>query len=56
MKVTRKLGLWLMIAGLLMQVLNILTYGLWNVDIDILGLGVFLIGLIIIILKWKKKK
>lgn len=51
---TRKAGIWYMIIGIAMQFLNIITYGLWGIDIDILGAVLFVIGLIITIVKWKK--
>jgi len=50
---TRKLGIWLIIIGIAMQFLNMLTYGLWGIDIDILGAVIFIIGLIIMIVRWK---
>lgn len=51
---TRKFGIYMMIIGVAFQFLNILTYGLWEIDIDILGVLIFIIGLIIMIIKWKK--
>jgi hypothetical protein len=53
-KITRKTGIILMIIGLAFQLLNILTYGLWKIDIDIAGAFIFIIGLIIMIIRWKK--
>jgi hypothetical protein len=53
-KVTRKTGIILMIIGLAFQFLNILTYGLWEIDIDILGALIFIVGLITMIIRWKK--
>ena len=53
-KVTRKTGIILMIIGIAFQFLNILTYGLWEIDIDILGALIFIVGLIIMIVRWKK--
>lgn len=52
-KFSRKYGLWLMIIGLAMQFLNIITYGYWGIDIDILGAALFIVGLVITILRWK---
>ena len=46
---TRKLGLWLIAIGVAMQFLNILTYSLWEIDIDVLGLMIFIMGLVIAI-------
>ena len=51
---TRKLGIWLIIIGIAMQFLNIITYGLWEIDIDILGALIFIIGLVIMIVRWNK--
>jgi len=42
-----------MIVGIAFQFLNIITYGYWGIDIDIIGLLIFIIGLIITIVKWK---
>ena len=53
---TRKLGIWMMIIGIAMQFLNILTYGLWEIDIDIFGALIFVVGLVITIVKWKNKE
>ena len=51
---TRRLGIWMMIIGLAFQFLNIITYGYWGIDIDIIGALIFIIGLIIMIIKWNK--
>lgn len=53
--ITRKVGIILVIIGVAMQFLNMLTYGLWGIDIDIFGALIFLIGVIITIIGWKKK-
>jgi len=42
-----------MIIGIAFQFLNILTYGLWGIDIDIFGALIFIIGLAITIVRWK---
>jgi len=52
--VSRKTGIILIIIGIAMQFLNILTYGLWGIDIDIWGALIFIVGLIITIIWWKK--
>lgn len=52
--VSRKMGIILMIVGIAMQFLNMLTYGLWGIDIDIIGALIFIIGLVITIIGWKK--
>ena len=49
----RKVGIILMIVGIAFQFLNIITYVYWGIDIDIMGLLIFIIGLIITIVKWK---
>lgn len=54
LKITRKTGIWLMIVGIAFQFLNILTYGLWEIDIDIFGAFIFVIGLIVMLVRWKK--
>jgi len=51
---TRKRGIWFIIIGIAMQFLNMLTYGLWGIDIDILGAVIFILGLIIMVVGWKK--
>jgi hypothetical protein len=53
-KVTRKTGIYMMIIGLVFQLLNIITYGFWGIDIDIWGALIFIIGLIVMIVRWKK--
>lgn len=46
---TRKNGIWLCVIGIVIFLLNFLTYGLWEIDIDILGAMVFILGLVIAI-------
>ena len=53
---TRKLGIWMMIIGFAMQFLNIMTYGYWGIDIDILGAMIFVLGLVITIACGKSMK
>jgi len=43
-----------MLIGLAMQFLNIITYIYWEIDIDIPGALIFVIGLIIMVVRWKK--
>lgn len=50
---TRKTGILLIIIGVAMQFINIITYGYWGIDIDIFGVLIFIIGLVIMIVKWK---
>jgi len=52
--ISRKTGILLMIIGFAMQFLNIITYGLWEIDIDIFGALIFIVGLIVTIFWWKK--
>jgi hypothetical protein len=53
-KFTRKLGIYIMLIGVAFQFLNILTYGYFGIDIDVIGVLIFIIGLIITIIGWKK--
>lgn len=46
---TRKNGIWLCVIGIAIFLLNFLTYSLWEIDIDILGVMVFILGLVIAI-------
>jgi len=50
---TRKNGIILCAIGVSIFFLNILTYGLWEIDIDIHGAMIFIFGIIIIGLRWK---
>ncbi len=52
---TRKLGIWMIIIGIAFQFLNIITYGYWGIDIDILGVLIFIIGVVITIVRWKRR-
>ena len=52
--ITKKLGIFMIIIGIAFQFINIITYGYWGIDIDILGMLIFIIGLVITIIKWKK--
>jgi len=46
---SRKNGIWLCGIGIVILLFNFLTLTLWNIDIDILGAMVFILGLIIAI-------
>jgi len=46
---TRKNGIILCAIGIAIFLLNILTYSLWEIDIDILGAMIFVLGLVIAI-------
>ena len=52
--ISRRNGIWLMIIGVAMQFINIITYGLWEIDIDIWGALIFIIRLVITVVGWKK--
>ena len=51
---TRKLGIWVASIGLLIFLATPLAIYLWDMDIDILGFFLFILGLLIIIVRWKK--
>jgi magnesium-transporting ATPase (P-type) len=46
---TRKNGIGLCVIGIAIFLLNFLTYSLWEIDIDILGAMIFVLGLILVI-------
>jgi len=46
---TRKNGIWLCAIGIAVFLLNFLTLTLWDIDIDILGVMIFVLGLVIAI-------
>ena len=50
---SRKTGVILIIIGVLMQFINIITYGYWGIDIDIFGAIILIIGVILTIVRWK---
>ncbi len=54
--ISRKSGIIFVAVGILMQFLNIITYGYLGIDIDIFGALIFIIGVIIMIIGWKKVK
>ncbi len=53
---TRKNGVWLCIIGIAVFLLNFITYSLWEIDIDILGVMIFILGLVIAIACGKSLK
>ncbi len=55
-KLRKKWGIILMIIGIAFQFLNILTYGLWEIDIDIIGALIFIVGLVMFIISLIKRK
>jgi len=56
MYLTRKKGIVLSVIGVAIFLLNFLTYSLWNIDIDILGAVIFILGLVITISAGKTMK
>lgn len=46
---TRKNGIWVCVIGIAIFLLNFLTLRLWDIDIDILGAMIFVLGLVIAI-------
>jgi len=52
---TKKIGIYMMIVGVAFQFLNIITYGYWEIDIDIIGALIFIIGLVIFVISLIKK-
>jgi len=46
---TRRNGIILCAIGIAIFLLNFLTYSLWEIDIDILGVMIFVLGLVIAI-------
>ncbi len=53
---TRKNGIWLCVIGITIFLLNFLTYSLWEIDIDVLGAMIFILGLVIAISCGKSMK
>ena len=51
---TRKLGIWVAAIGLVIFLATPLAIYLWDMDIDILGFFLFILGLLIMIVRWKK--
>ncbi len=46
---TRKTGMWVSVIGIAIFLLNFITYSLLEIDIDILGALIFILGLVIVI-------
>jgi hypothetical protein len=53
---SRKMGIWISIIGVVIFMFNFITYNLWEIDIDVLGAIIFILGLIIIIACGKTMK
>ncbi len=51
---SRKAGIILIVIGIIMQFLNIITYGYWEIDIDIFGVIIIIIGIVITVIGWRK--
>lgn len=51
---TRKIGIWLSAIGLTIFLSTPLAIYLWDMDIDIFGALIFIMGLVIMIVRWKK--
>ncbi|MEK6856098.1 MAG: hypothetical protein AABX66_03005 [Nanoarchaeota archaeon] len=50
---TRKTGVYVCIIGIVVFLLNFFTYSLWEIDIDIFGAMIFVLGIMIVVLRWK---
>jgi hypothetical protein len=53
---TRKTGIWITVIGIAIFLLNFLTYTLWEIDIDILGAMIFILGMVILVACGKSMK
>jgi hypothetical protein len=53
---TRKNGIWVCAIGIVIFLLNFLTLTLWNIDIDILGAMIAILGLVIVVACGKTMK
>jgi hypothetical protein len=53
---TRKNGIWVCVIGITIFLLNFLTLTLWDIDIDVLGAMIFILGLVIAIAAGKSMK
>ncbi len=53
---TRKNGIWLCVIGIVMFLLNFFTSTWWNVDIDIIGAMIVVLGLVIAIANKNMKR
>lgn len=52
----RKVGIWACIIGITVFLFNFVTYSLWEIDIDILGAMIFILGLVLAIACGKSMK
>ncbi|MDD5192521.1 MAG: hypothetical protein PHH54_03870 [Candidatus Nanoarchaeia archaeon] len=53
---TRKNGIWIGVIGIVIFLFNFITLTLWDIDIDILGAVIFILGLVIAIACGKSMK
>jgi len=53
---TRKTGIWIVVIGIAIFLFNFVTLTLWDIDIDILGAVIFVLGLVIAIACGKTMK
>jgi len=53
---TRKTGIGVSAIGITIFLLNFITYSLWEIDVDILGAMIFVLGLVIVIACGKSMK
>ena len=53
---TRKNGIWLCVIGITMFLLSFFTSTWWNIDIDILGVMIAVLGLVIAIVSGNMKQ
>lgn len=53
---TRRNGIWLCIIGIVMFLLDFFTSTWWNIDIDILGVMIFVLGLVVVIASGNMKQ
>lgn len=53
---TRKAGVWASAIGIAMFLLNFVTYSLWEIDIDVLGVLIFVLGVAMMIACGKSMK
>jgi len=53
---TRNTGIWVSVIGIAMFLLNFVTYSLWEIDIDVLGVLIFVLGVTIMIACGKSMK
>ncbi len=53
---TRKSGIWIAVIGVAIFLFNFVTITLWDIDIDILGAVIFVLGLVIAVACGKTMK